>query len=197
MGRPKATERSATEKMRQAFWHLLEAKPYTQITVSDITRTSGLNRSAFYYHYTSIPELADDAIASLYEESDVAAFIIHLIRQPDDAEAIGDYGRRITDPEYRACIRKLTLIAEPHGSAGLVRQLKDFVIDVWLSSLGITAESLTPVRRVTAEFAASGILGMLSSAQTLLESKDLDPDWISQSPVPRTVSRLVHSLKER
>lgn len=48
MGRPKAEEAGARERMRDAFWTLLERKPYDQITVSDVTRTSGLNRSAFY-----------------------------------------------------------------------------------------------------------------------------------------------------
>ena len=197
MGRPKADEQGAPEKMQQTFWRLMEVKSYAQITVSDITRESGLNRSAFYYHYTSIPELADDAIAALYAKSNVATFIIHLIRQPDDVDAISDYGKRLTDPEYLDCIHKLMLIAGPHGSAGLVRQLKNFVIDIWLSSIGVTPETLNPAQRITAEFAASGILGMLSSVQGMLESKTFDPDWISQSPVPRTVSQLVHSLKEQ
>ena len=197
MGRPKSSERTAPQKMQTAFWKLLEAKSYTQISVSDITRLSGLNRSAFYYHYTSIPELADDAIAALYKESDVASFIVHLIREPDDAEAITDYGKRMNDPTYRDCIHKITLIAGPHGSAGLVRQLKDFVIDVWLSSLGITTDSLTPVQRITAEFAASGILGMLGTARIYLDSAGFNAEWLGQSPVPRTVSQLVHSLQER
>ena len=197
MGRPKADEQGAPEKMQHTFWRLLEAKPYAQINVSDITRASGLNRSAFYYHYTSIPELADDAIASLYAESNVAAFIVHLIRQPDDMDAISDYGKRLTDPEYLDCVHKLMLIAGPHGSAGLVRQLKNFVIDIWLSSIGVKPESLSPVQRITAEFAANGVLGMLSSVQGMLESKTFDPEWLSQSPVPRTVSQLVHSLREQ
>lgn len=195
MGRPKADEKGAPERMRQAFWLLLEAKPYTQINVSDVTRAAGLNRSAFYYHYTSIPQLADDAIASLYQESNVAAFIIHLIRQPDDSDAIGDYGKRVADPRNRDCIRRLTLIAGPHGSAGLVRQLKNFVIDVWLSSIGVKRESLNPVQRVTAEFAASGVLGMLNAAQQMFDSAGFNPEWFARSPVPQAVSRLVHSLK--
>lgn len=195
MGRPKADEQSAPEKMQRAFWMLLEAKPYAQITISDITRASGLNRSAFYYHYTSIPELADDAIAALYAQSNVTAFIIHIIQQPNNTEAISDYGKHIDDPVYRSCIRKIMLIAGSHGSAALVRQLKDFVIDIWLSSINIKRESLSPAQRITAEFAASGILGMFNVTQGMLEHTEFNPDWITQSPVPRTVSQLVHSLQ--
>lgn len=195
MARPRADQQSAPEKMQAAFWHLLERKPYAQITISDITRASGLNRSAFYYHYASIPELADDAIAALYAQSNVAAFIVHLIQQPNDTEAISDYGKRIDDPVYRSCMRKIMLIAGSHGSAALVRQLKDIVIGIWLSSINVKRESLSPAQRITVEFAASGILGMFNVAQGMLERTEFNPDWITQSPVPRTVSQLVHSLQ--
>ncbi|MDE7018351.1 MAG: TetR/AcrR family transcriptional regulator [Lachnospiraceae bacterium] len=53
-----------------AFWRLLEEKPYGKITVKDIVDCCQVNRNTFYYHFHDIPELlittirqnADDTI---------------------------------------------------------------------------------------------------------------------------------------
>lgn len=193
MGRPRSSEKGAQEKMQDSFWVLLEAKPYAQISVSDITRESGLNRSAFYYHYSGIPELADDAIAALYGKAGVAQFVGQMLRSPDDAASLSEYGVHLADTEYQQCIRKLALISGPHGSNGLIRQLKDFIIEIWLSLLGIDADSLAVDQQVTLEFAASGILGVLGKAPTLFDGGQTS--WILQSHLPGAIAQLVNSLK--
>ena len=47
-----------------AFWQLLEEKPYNKITVKDIVDRCHLNRNTFYYHFHDIPELLEDSIKS-------------------------------------------------------------------------------------------------------------------------------------
>ena len=42
-----------------AFWQLLEEKPYTKITVKDIVDICEINRNTFYYHFHDIPELLE------------------------------------------------------------------------------------------------------------------------------------------
>ncbi|MBT1181936.1 TetR/AcrR family transcriptional regulator [Bifidobacterium sp. CP2] len=195
MARPKATERTAPEKMQEAFWTLLERKPYVQITISDITRESGLNRSAFYYHYTNIPELADDAIAAIYEQPDVTAFIAHIIRQDENIDALREYALRFVDaPERLASIRRLSLIAGPHGSTGLASQLKSYVVGIWLSVLSLDESRLNPGQRIVLEYASSGMLGILGKAQTLLTPDSIE--WLARSAVPDTISQLINSLKD-
>ncbi|MBT1179450.1 TetR/AcrR family transcriptional regulator [Bifidobacterium vespertilionis] len=194
MGRPKSGDVSATQKMQETFWQLLAAKPYDQITVSDITRTSGLNRSAFYYHYANIPELADDAIAALYAKTAVSTFIARIIHSPTDATAEEGYIRFISDQDYLASARKVILIAGPHSTPGLVRQLKDFIIEVWLRILMIDPKTLDDVQRVTLEFAVSGILGIFGWAPSAGNPRDIAP-LIRQSHIPETIAQLVNSLK--
>lgn len=45
-----------------AFWLLLEEKPYNKITVKDIVDRCQMNRNTFYYHFHDIPELLQTAI---------------------------------------------------------------------------------------------------------------------------------------
>lgn len=45
-----------------AFWILLEEKPYNKITVKDIVEYCKVNRNTFYYHFHDIPELLDRVI---------------------------------------------------------------------------------------------------------------------------------------
>ncbi|PWG65065.1 TetR/AcrR family transcriptional regulator [Bifidobacterium callitrichidarum] len=194
MARPKTGEQSAPEKMQDAFWALLEQKPYAQITISDITRASGLNRSAFYYHYGNIPELADDAIASIYDDPDITAFIAHIIRQDEGIEALRDYAiASITTPQRIASIRRLSLIAGPHGSTGLADQLKTHVIEIWLSTLGRNPAELNPGQRILLEFASSGMLGILAKAPEVFTPENIE--WLSRSILPTIIAQLINSLK--
>ena len=50
-----------------AFWNLLEEKPYNKITVKDIVDQCQINRNTFYYHFHDIPELLESTIK---EEAD-------------------------------------------------------------------------------------------------------------------------------
>lgn len=45
-----------------AFWQLLEEKPYSKITVQDIVDRCQVNRNTFYYHFHDIPDLLEYAI---------------------------------------------------------------------------------------------------------------------------------------
>lgn len=47
-----------------AFWQLLEERPYTKITVRDIVELCQVNRNTFYYHFHDIPELLETTIKS-------------------------------------------------------------------------------------------------------------------------------------
>ena len=51
--------RESVEKIEKAFVELLQAKELKEITVSDICKMSGLNRSTFYANYLDIYDLAD------------------------------------------------------------------------------------------------------------------------------------------
>lgn len=47
------------ETIIDAFWQLLEEKPFNKITVQNIVERCALNRNTFYYHFQDIPNLAE------------------------------------------------------------------------------------------------------------------------------------------
>ncbi len=51
--------RASMERIESAFINLLQTKELNQITVSDICKRCGLNRSTFYANYADIYQLAD------------------------------------------------------------------------------------------------------------------------------------------
>ena len=78
-----------TEKdISDAFWQILEEKPYNRITVKDIVDRCQVNRNTFYYHFEDIPSLteytiqdwADEIIQQHYKFGSPASCIIPLIQ---------------------------------------------------------------------------------------------------------------------
>ena len=51
--------RESQEKIEKAFVELLQTRQIKDITVSDLTKITGLNRSTFYANYLDIFDLAD------------------------------------------------------------------------------------------------------------------------------------------
>ena len=48
----------------EAFWELLDERPFNKITVKDIVDRCQINRNTFYYHFHDIPELLETTIKS-------------------------------------------------------------------------------------------------------------------------------------
>lgn len=66
MARPKyeSGDVPAREKLVEAFWSLLKAVPYTQMSVREVCREAALNKNTFYYHFESLDALADEAVGN-------------------------------------------------------------------------------------------------------------------------------------
>ena len=56
------------ELMNQALLSLLEKKDFEFITVTEITRKAGVNRSTFYLHYDSVDELLEETIENINKQ---------------------------------------------------------------------------------------------------------------------------------
>ena len=54
--------------MNQAILSLLEKKDLEFITVTEITRKAGVNRSTFYLHYDNVYDLFEEAVENLNKE---------------------------------------------------------------------------------------------------------------------------------
>ena len=60
--------KESQEKIQRAFVTLLQTRELKDITVSDLIKTTGLNRSTFYANYMDIFDLADKLRKQLEEE---------------------------------------------------------------------------------------------------------------------------------
>lgn len=60
--------RTSQEKIERAFVELLQTHEIKEITVSDLIKLTGLNRSTFYANYTDIFDLADKTREKLEQE---------------------------------------------------------------------------------------------------------------------------------
>ncbi len=74
-------KRDSVQKMEQVLIELLQTKELHQISVSDLCKRAGLNRSTFYANYADIYELADrlrekleDEVAALYQNEVMQGF---------------------------------------------------------------------------------------------------------------------------
>ena len=60
--------RESVERMEKVFMELLQTRELNEITVSDICKLCGLNRSTFYANFTDVYDLADKMRVHLEEE---------------------------------------------------------------------------------------------------------------------------------
>lgn len=67
MGRHTMERNDTEQTFITAFWKLYEEKPIEKISVQQICRTAGYNRSTFYNHFTDIYDLRDKAVDSVFE----------------------------------------------------------------------------------------------------------------------------------
>ena len=68
--------RESQDKIEKAFLELLQPREIKEITVSDIIKLTGLNRSTFYANYIDIFDLADKTREKL--EADFCAVHIYF-----------------------------------------------------------------------------------------------------------------------
>ena len=60
--------RESVERIEKVFMELLQTRELNEITVSDICKLCGLNRSTFYANFTNVYDLADKMRVHLEEE---------------------------------------------------------------------------------------------------------------------------------
>lgn len=152
MARPRkdSGEQGAEERMMREFWYQLARAPYREITAASVARESRCNRATFYYHFDSIEDLAEKAVA-VAVPSGIA----------DLAEAFltGSADRLRLDEEKRRAVERLCLLTGDRGSPRLTERFKHELMAAWAERFGLELER--EEAHVVASFMASGIVGIL------------------------------------
>ncbi len=189
MARPPKNQKgpSASERMINAFWYILEQKPFTKITVSDIVKEAQVNRNAFYYHYENINDLANKAVQGLIAED--GPYIVTEMVKTNGAyldEILGNLKRT-------ELLKRIRLIASWHSSPDLTNMLKDAIITTWLKSFDVDRTKLNDEARVILTFAAGGLVEILGKWQA--GAKGIRPQTLISSGMATDIAKLVaHAL---
>ncbi|MBK8446652.1 MAG: TetR family transcriptional regulator [Micropruina sp.] len=156
MARPRYTaeDRTAREKLVAAFWRLLALGPYAKLTVLEVVRAAELNKNTFYYHYSGIDELAEEAVQATLDPKALLAALSSV--------SIGDAGAPASKTALDANLDRLCLVAGEHSSAALRQLLKDALRGAWCEALGIDDGQLTLEQRIGFEFALGGVLEVMA-----------------------------------
>lgn len=157
MARPSYGKNDATARDRliEAFWVLLEERPYAKITVSVITDRAAVNRNTFYYHFSCIDDLAHAAVS----ENLLPEAFLSLLESFDSAKVDGI----LRTPDIEERVGRLSLVAGPHGSAELVGVLKETVFDAWCNLLGIEKDKLRDEDIFVLDFVLGGLIAVYPS----------------------------------
>ena len=121
-----------TEKTRQTFvgvfCDLYSQKPIEQITIQEIAKKSGYNRSTFYQYFSDIYELLD------FVETDLLNYIKDELRKEEEA---GDSVQNVLHCfEKESHLSALSALFGDYGSARFLERLKrEIPVDRWALNL--------------------------------------------------------------
>lgn len=163
--------------LHDAFWKLLEQRPYGSVNVRDVARVAGVNKNTFYYHYHHLDELAADAIAEALPYEFSAAVLKRLlvfdeVTSPDHIPSLPSEGisnamkaiskhSAVSSEEFSQKLARLQLLAGPHGSPALQVLLKDTMVNAWCELLGLDRTQFGDESLLAVDFLYGGILGIL------------------------------------
>lgn len=155
MARPKYQEgeRTARERLEDAFWELLAQHPVGEITVGMLCAQAGCNRGTFYYHFEGIEDMAARVAAESLPDQ-ISALVRGYLA--DGSSPIG------FDDAARCDIERLCLLVGSHGSSEFARAVKAALVKSRLDDLGVEWDELDARARIIVAFMADGILGALA-----------------------------------
>lgn len=113
------------ELMNQALLLLLEKKDIDFITVTEITKKAGLNRSTFYLHYDNVYELLEETIENLNKKF-MNSFSIKApfeIKTKDDAFLITS---EFLEPYLKFVKENKRVLKLVHQKSGLFQKQKAY-----------------------------------------------------------------------
>ena len=190
MARPayRGDQPTARERLREAFWVLLEKEGYGRITVKELASQAGVNPNTFYYHYTAMEDLARDALDA--EKLHEIPEAIRDSARPGNVSledalslvAVGDRWRRIR-------------LFSSSDSSVLRRLFYEAFEDFWLSLLGVSRQDLSDEDALDLAFMLNGAMGVIA-----LQGDDYDMGYVRslpERPLGRGLNETVERLAER
>ena len=158
MARPAYNDAQPTAKARlkEAFWKLLSETSYSRITVKKLSAAAQVNPNTFYYHYTSMDDLALDALND-EKLSEIPSMIRSNILQ-DTQVSFGEALGYIAISERW---KKLRLFISSDSTV-LHQLFYDTMERFWLSLIGIGRENMTEADYLDLTFILHGAIAIIT-----------------------------------
>ena len=188
MGRPRKDQQgpSAVERMRGAFWALLEEKPYSAITVRLIADRANVNHNTFYYHFQNIDEMA----ARFFEEN-IPVQLVDLMAEVATGRPIDlDVIKNEVDIEEHYCRVRMVV---RNGSFDLATRGRELLIEHWLGRIGLSAGDLSRVDRARVNYLWGGLISVISGNDAATVGEYLE---LLQSGIADAVEGLIRRIGE-
>lgn len=156
MARPryKKNEKTAAEKIEDAFWKLLETTRYSCITVAQIVKLAGLNRNSFYYHFENMDDLAHTAVTDAVSPAAVSVMVNAMNGEEDFT---------ITrTPQFKQSVDRFCLIAGKNSSYSLRAMLTDALEQAWCKIIHVDPAKFTKEDKVIVSYLLGGTLSVFA-----------------------------------
>ena len=163
MARPRKDEAgpSVEQRLHAAFWELIAEKPVDAMTVGDLAKRAGCNRSTFYYYYDDIYELLDAVIDESLPKDLPTLLLPHFAQEGGLTD--GDREFACALQSCRVQIDRLCMLLANASSASVTKRIKQAVMGVWASALSVEDGASVPGdARIVLEFGVNGILGIMA-----------------------------------
>lgn len=141
------------QQIETVFTRLLTQKPISKITVSEVIKEAGCNRTTFYYYFTDIYALAEKVII----DSIPANLPLIALRFLS-----GEAGSVSIDRESLADIERICTIIRHSDNTELTIVIENAIVDLWLSVFQIDKSKADMDVLYALEFLAGGIVSILS-----------------------------------
>lgn len=152
MARPKkgSLEAPVRQRLEEEFWRALERKPISQITVSELVRATGCNRTTFYYHFESVEDLAWQIVSE------------NMPRElPRIAQAIldGNISPEEVSAETIHEIERIGILIGREGSMHLAAKTEEAIKRLWMDRFEVSPDD--EETGYVLEFLAGGIVSLI------------------------------------
>ncbi len=77
--------------LREALMELAAERTFATLTIQEVTRQAGVNRTTFYLHYTGLPELMEDCARILFSQLRADIYANQPVSDPQDLSLLEPY----------------------------------------------------------------------------------------------------------
>ena len=157
-------------RIHAAFFSLLRQKEFGKITVSDIAREAGINRKTFYAYYTNLDELLAGIEDSLLDKYRPLLLTIDVSKGSFNAKTFFEQFNTLA----REDIEVYRTLSQYGMLVHLLEKLESLLVEIITKQLPMPSEKKAVLCRFYAQYAASGLLSILTHWIADPQGIDLD-----------------------